>query len=220
MTNYTLCIDTSAGTTVAVLQGDVIRSEIHFDENMKHAERIGDAIAQAIAGAEISPSRISNVVVGRGPAPFTGLRIGIAAAVMFSEGVGANLWGVTSLDAIARAAFADLADSAQSSTPLLVTADARRSEVYWALYSGLTKSGAPILLEGPSVTKPAALEQHLAGKEFTRAKAKIKAADLGRVFEAQLLDGTASNNVTALYLREADAVAPKDLREFGKRVSG
>ena len=220
MTNYTLCIDTSAGTTVAVLQGDVIRSEIHFDENMKHAERIGDAIAQAIAGAEISPSQISNVVVGRGPAPFTGLRIGIAAAVMFAEGVGANLWGVTSLDAIALAAFADLTDTAQSSTPLLVTADARRSEVYWALFSGLTKSGAPILLEGPSVAKPAALEQHLAGKEFTRAKTKINAADLGRVFEAQLLDGTASNNVTALYLREADAVAPKDLREFGKRVSG
>ena len=220
MTNYTLCIDTSAGTTVAVLRGDEICSEIHFDENMKHAERIGDAIAQAIAGAEINSGRISNVVVGRGPAPFTGLRIGIAAAVMFAEGVGAKLWGVTSLDAIARAAFVEQAETGKSDKPLLVTADARRSEVYWALYSGLTKAGAPILLEGPSVAKPAALEEHLAGTEFIRAKAKINAADLGKVFEAQLLDGNASNNVTALYLREADAVAPKDLREFGKRVSG
>ena len=217
MPNYTLCIDTSAGTTVAVLQGGEIRSEIHFDENMKHAERIGDAIAQAVAGADIKPGRITNVVVGRGPAPFTGLRIGIAAAVLFAEGVGAELWGVTSLDAIARAALELRGDSTK---PLLVTADARRSEVYWALYSGLSKSGAPIMIDGPSVSKPAALDDLLAGKEFDRTDIKINAADLGKVFEAQLLDGTASHSVTALYLREADAVAPKDLREFGKRVSG
>jgi len=236
MPNYTLCIDTSAGTTVAVLKGGETRSEIHFDENMKHAERIGDAIAQAVAGADIAPGRITNVVVGRGPAPFTGLRIGIAAAVMYAEGVGAKLWGVTSLDAIARAAFdareaagANVAsslpllvtaDARASSLPLLVTADARRSEVYWALYSGLSKSGAPIMLEGPSVAMPAALDELLAEKKFDRTNIKINAADLGKVFEAQLLDGSASQNVTALYLREADAVAPKDLREFGKRVSG
>jgi tRNA A37 threonylcarbamoyladenosine modification protein TsaB len=111
-------------------------------------------------------------------------------------------------------------ESTASAKPLLVTADARRSEVYWALYSGLTKSGAPVLLEGPGVLKPAALEELLVGKEFDRTQIKINAADLGKVFEAQLLDGTASSNVGALYLREADAVAPKDLREFGKRVSG
>jgi tRNA threonylcarbamoyl adenosine modification protein YeaZ len=223
MPNYTLCIDTSAGTTVAVLQGGETRSEIHFDENMKHAERIGDAIAQAVAAAEIAPGLITNVVVGRGPAPFTGLRIGIAAAVMYAEGVGAKLWGVTSLDAIARATF-DAREAAGANgaadLPLLVTADARRSEVYWALYSGLSKSGAPIMIEGPSVAKPAALEELLADKKFDRTEIKINAADLGKVFEAQLLDGNASQNVTALYLREADAVAPKDLREFGKRVSG
>jgi tRNA A37 threonylcarbamoyladenosine modification protein TsaB len=136
---------------------------------------------------------------------------------MFAEGSGAKLWGVTSLDAIALAALGQRRNLA---TPILVTADARRSEVYWALYSGLSKSGAPIMVEGPGVAKPAALEELLAGKEFDRTNLKISAVDLGKVFEAQLVDGTASHNVSALYLREADAVAPKDLREFGKRVSG
>lgn len=70
------------------------------------------------------------------------------------------------------------------------------------------------------MAKPAALEELLAVKEFQRTDLKINAVDLGKVFEAQLLDGTASQSVSALYLREADAVAPKDLREFGKRVSG
>jgi hypothetical protein len=76
------------------------------------------------------------------------------------------------------------------------------------------------MIEGPGVAKPAALEEMLANKEFDRTEIKINAADLGKVFEAQLLDGNESHSVTALYLREADAVAPKDLREFGKRVSG
>lgn len=217
MPNWTLCIDTSAGTTVAVLQGGELRSEIHFDESMKHAERIGDAIAQAIAAAQIKPGRITNVVVGRGPAPFTGLRIGIAAAVMFAEGVGAQIFGVSSLDAIARAA---LDRRGESKHPLLVTADARRSENYWALYSGLTNSGAPILIEGPGVAKPAALDEQFAGIQVDRTDIKINAVDLGKVFEAQLLDGTASHVIEAMYLREADAVAPKVLRDFGKKVSG
>lgn len=217
MPNWTLCIDTSAGTTVAVLQGGELRSEIHFEESMKHAERIGDAIAQAIAAAEIKPGRITNVVVGRGPAPFTGLRIGIAAAVMFAEGVGAQLFGVSSLDAIARAALEKRGESKQ---PLLVTADARRSEHYWALYSGLTGSGAPILIEGPGVAKPAALDEKFADQKIDRTDIKINAVDLGKVFEAQLLDGTASHVIEAMYLREADAVAPKVLRDFGKKVSG
>jgi tRNA threonylcarbamoyl adenosine modification protein YeaZ len=214
---YNLCIDTSAGTTVAVMQGTEVRSEINFDENMKHAERIGDAIAQAIASSGIKPSQINNVVVGRGPAPFTGLRIGIAAAVMFAEGVGAKLWGVTSLDAIASAAYASNKDK---SLPLLVTADARRSEVYWALYSGVTESGAPLMTKGPGVAKPAAVDELFADTQHQRTQIKIAAQDLGKVFAAQRNDGTASHDVTALYLREADAVAPKDLRDFGKKVSG
>jgi tRNA threonylcarbamoyl adenosine modification protein YeaZ len=215
--DYNLCVDTSAGTTVAVMQGGEVRSEINFDENMKHAERIGDAISQAIISAGIKPNQINNVIVGRGPAPFTGLRIGIAAAVMFAEGVGAKLYGVTSLDAIARAA---LTADKQEALPLLVTADARRSEVYWALYSGLTESGAPIMVEGPGVAKPAALEEMFASKPHQSTVLKISAQNLGRVFDAQQKDGSTAHEIGALYLREADAVAPKDLRDFGKKVSG
>jgi tRNA threonylcarbamoyl adenosine modification protein YeaZ len=214
MPNYNLCIDTSSGTTVAVLRGGEVLAELTFEENMKHAERIGEAIAQVVAAAEIRPNRISSVVVGRGPAPFTGLRIGVAAAIMFAEAVGAKLFGVVSLDAIARTALENGAG------PVLVTADARRSEVYWAVYSGLSANGAPEMIEGPGVCKPAELDAKFADKNYARTDAKISAAALGKVFEAQLIDGTSTHDVTALYLREADAVAPKDLREAGKKVSG
>ena len=102
----------------------------------------------------------------------------------------------------------------------MFTADARRSEHYWAVYSGLTSSGAPILIEGPGVAKPAALDEKFADQKIDRTDIKINAVDLGKVFEAQLLDGTASHVIEAMYLREADAVAPKVLRDFGKKVSG
>jgi tRNA A37 threonylcarbamoyladenosine modification protein TsaB len=80
---------------------------------------------------------------------------------MFAEGAGAKLYGVNSLDAIALAAFAT---NKSDSLPILVTADARRSELYWALYSGVSESGAPIMVEGPGVGKPAALEEMFANK--------------------------------------------------------
>lgn len=217
MTNWTLCIDTSAGTTVAVFEDDKLLAEINHDETMKHAEQIGVAISDVLAAAKITPGQVGQVVVGRGPAPFTGLRIGIAAAKMFAAGVSAKLFGVCSLDAIARSA---LSSRQNSKVPVLVTADARRSEHYWALYSGLSAAGAPVLISGPGVAKPTEIEEKFAAQEFERTNKKISAADLGLVFLAQQKDGSASQVVDALYLRDPDAVAPKVLRDFGKKVSG
>jgi tRNA threonylcarbamoyl adenosine modification protein YeaZ len=206
-------------------------AEVEYLENMKHAERIGASIAEVLKGAGVEPKRISAVVVGRGPAPFTGLRIGIAAGMMFAEGSGAKLFGVVSLDAVAKAALdgstQSSGGSAQTTTvsadrPLLVTADARRSEVYWALYSGLNEHGVPVRIDGPGVIKPAALEELLAarGIDPIRTQLPVAASQLTALFEAQLADGSASHDVTALYLREADATVPRDLREAGKKVSG
>lgn len=230
--NYTLSIDTSAGTTVSLHHDGVLLAEVEHLENMKHAERIGSAIAEILAGAKVEPKRISAVVVGRGPAPFTGLRIGIAAGMMFAEGSGAKLFGVVSLDAIAKAALEGakgddsvgqaLASQVSAEHPLLVTADARRSEVYWALYSGLNEHGVPICIDGPGVIKPAELEEMLVerGIDPIRTNLPIAARQLTALFEAQLADGSASHDLTALYLREADATVPRYLRDAGKKVSG
>lgn len=210
MTNWLLSIDSSAGTTVAVLEGGIQRAEINIPDNMSHAESIAKAIAEALATAGIKASQVSSVAVGRGPAPFTGLRVGIASAMMFAEGAEARLFGVVSLDAIAKAALEDsaLLASLSAETPLLITADARRSEVYWALYSGLTKAGAPIRIDGPGVMKPAALEELMQqqGLHPIITSLPVSATKLGQVFEAQLIDGTADADVTALYLRAPDAV--------------
>lgn len=222
---HVLAIDTSSGTSVAVLKDGVALAEVEIADTRSHTESIGDAINDALTRAGVSPNRIHAVAVGRGPAPFTGLRVGIAAAIMFAEGVGAKLFGIVSLDAIAKQEFAKrgVAFGAENSDqPLLVTSDARRSEHYWALYSGLDRHGVPVCIEGPSVNKPADIESSLAARGISAASTSvvISARAIGELFEAQAAAGSLSHDVTALYLRNPDAVEPKNLRDFGKRVSG
>jgi tRNA threonylcarbamoyl adenosine modification protein YeaZ len=206
---------------VAVLKDGIALAEIEIADTRSHTESIGNAINDALRLAGIAPSRIHAVVVGRGPAPFTGLRVGIAAAVMFAEGVGAKLFGIVSLDAIAKQEFEER-PAAEGSQPLLVTSDARRSEHYWALYSGLDRHGVPVCVEGPAVNRPADIEESLAARGIaaSRTSVIISARAIGELFEAHAAAGTLSHDITALYLRNPDAVEPKNLRDFGKRVSG
>ena len=153
MTQVLLAIDTSAGTAVAVLVDGVVASETYDDNSMQHAEQIGVQIQKCLSAANKKSSDVTAVAVGVGPGPFTGLRVGIAAAKMFAEGISAPIFGIGSLDAIA---FADSLDQ-----PTLVLTDARRSEVFFGLYQGKTKNGIPKALLGPGVKKQSELEAQL-----------------------------------------------------------
>ena len=209
MTQVFLAIDTSAGTAVAVLVDGIVASESYDANSMQHAEQIGIQIQRGLEAAKKKPSDVSAVAVGVGPGPFTGLRVGIAAAKMFAEGVSAPIYGVGSLDAIA---FANSLDQ-----PTLVLTDARRSEVFFGLYQGKTKAGVPKTLLGPGVNKQAELEVQLkaAGHNYVLANTQVSAANLGLLALAQLAEGTANTSVVANYLRAPDAVPAK-----GKKVSG
>jgi tRNA threonylcarbamoyl adenosine modification protein YeaZ len=209
MTQVLLAIDTSAGTAVAVLVDGVVASESYDANSMQHAEQIGIQIQQVLEAANKKSSDVTAVAVGVGPGPFTGLRVGIAAAKMFAEGVSAPIYGVGSLDAIA---FANSLDE-----PTLVLTDARRSEVFFGLYQGKTPAGVPKTLLGPGVKKQAELEVQLkaAGHSYVLANTQVSAANLGLLGLAQLAEGTANTSVVANYLRAPDAVPAK-----GKKVSG
>lgn len=214
-----LAIDTSAGTSVALFRDGVLAAELNVTDNMKHAETVGTAIVSVLTEAGVAAREVQEVVVGRGPAPFTGLRVGIAAAAMFAEGSGAKLSGLVSLDAIALSALKQR--PASETRPLLVTTDARRSEVYWALYSGLSDKGVAIRTEGPQVIKPAALEELLAARNIDAdtTDQAITGSAVGELALALRAAGQLESDISALYLRAPDAVEPKASGVFGKRVS-
>ena len=72
----TLVIDTSYGSTVGVVGHEPIVET----DSRTHVEKLQVNIAQAVEQAGLQASDITRIVVGVGPAPFTGLRAGIVAA--------------------------------------------------------------------------------------------------------------------------------------------
>lgn len=211
ISQYSLAIDTSAGTTVAVLSMGSVISELNYLEPMTHSERIGSAIERVLKDSGIQPNQISTVVAGVGPGPFTGLRVGLAAARYFAIGVSAELIGVCSLDSIALDYYLENSKAGN----LLVTTDARRKEVFWATYSGVLE-GVPIRTHGPSVNKHEDIAGFIEIASYSSTELGVRAGALGQIAFAQELSGHATQkDIAPVYLREPDAVPSK-----GKKVSG
>lgn len=144
MTRAVLVIDTS---TPSVITGVVRRHDdgrieclvqrVALDAHA-HAELLTPNVLAAVAESGLGFDDVDAVVVGCGPGPFTGLRVGMATAAAYGHALGVPVHGVCSLDAI----------GGQTAGEVLVVTDARRREVYWARYSDGTR------VAGPGVAAP------------------------------------------------------------------
>ncbi|MET1061288.1 MAG: tRNA (adenosine(37)-N6)-threonylcarbamoyltransferase complex dimerization subunit type 1 TsaB, partial [Aeromicrobium sp.] len=140
-----LAFDTATPViTVAVHDGTRVVGEAAGEGAMAHGELLAPAIRDALAQAGASMSDLTDVAVGVGPGPFTGLRVGVVTALTLGSTLGITTHGVCSLDIVA----ADI----QVEGEFLVATDARRKEVYWARYAA-----DHLRLDGPHVLKPADL---------------------------------------------------------------
>ncbi|MFO7690412.1 MAG: tRNA (adenosine(37)-N6)-threonylcarbamoyltransferase complex dimerization subunit type 1 TsaB [Cryobacterium sp.] len=201
-----LAIDTSAGTSVAVVDVDRgVLAEHGVPDTMRHAEVVGPLIDRCLREAGVSAAALSGVVGGMGPGPFTGLRVGIASARVFAFAAARPLVPVISHDAIAFGRFHD-----GHTGPLLVVTDARRREVYWSAYSGADATGLPVRLAAPGLAQPATLlETDWLYAGLPRVDAHtVSAGDLGLVAQLTGAHGRAFAADQALYLRSPDAVVP------------
>lgn len=125
----TLGIDTSAFVAVGVAVDGEARARVVVEDTRAHAEALMPAVLEACAQAGVALRDVEEFVVGMGPGPFTGLRVGIATAWTLAHAAGRIPHGVCSLDVVARQ-WAD--DGA--SEEFVVAADARRKELYWRRY--------------------------------------------------------------------------------------
>ena len=176
-----------------------------------HAEVLTPHIMECLGEAGVEPADLDAVVVGIGPGPYTGLRVGMATAAAFGDALGRPVYGVCSLDAIA----VDAADDRD----LLVVTDARRREVYWARYSG------GVRVTGPGVDKPADLEPQpsvvVTGSEAHATLFDLPVvgepspspAGLVTVAASDILAGADPEPLVPLYLRRPDAVAIADRKK-------
>jgi len=172
-----LAIDTSTSrTSVGIVEdGNLVWSGFH-DGATAHGPALPALVQEAIEGRVID-----EVVVGMGPGPFTGLRIGIAFARSFALARGISVRGVCSLDAIA---------TQVTSKDFIITVDARRKEVYWAHYVNGIRVGEP------AVNFPASVD----GAEI-----------YSNLFPDLLAMVALRGNISEpIYLRHPDAVATAD----------
>lgn len=192
-----LAIDTSAGTSAAVFDGDRQLAYVQFDDPFGHAENIGLAISQALADAKVAPTQLTTVAIGRGPAPYTGLRVGMAAGTSFATALNLPIYGVITLDAVAHAHGDD---------HVVVVSDAKRRELFVAAY----KDGVRTF--GPEVMQPSDLGRF---EGYQEVQGTCDAGLVGKYVQFALDNGIDLSDLSALYLRSPD-VAPS----AGKRVTG
>jgi tRNA threonylcarbamoyl adenosine modification protein YeaZ len=141
-----LAFDTAtAATTVALASPDKVRELTRVD-GTRHAEHLTPMIAQLFADADLAPRDLAGIVVGVGPGPFTGLRVGIATAIAMSHTLGIPLAGLSTLDVLAY----------QAGGPVTVATRARRVEVFWADYDE----------QGSRIAGPLALTDEIAAERM------------------------------------------------------
>jgi tRNA threonylcarbamoyladenosine biosynthesis protein TsaB len=152
-----LALDTSAAVSVSLVDEDGARlASRASDERRRHAESLAPLITAVLSDAGIERTELTAVVAGTGPAPFTGLRVGLVTARTLALTLGVPVLGVPSLDALAAQAVSDLGLGAGAE--ILATSDARRKEVYWARYRVVAHEGphgVPVVerLAGPDVDR-------------------------------------------------------------------
>jgi tRNA threonylcarbamoyladenosine biosynthesis protein TsaB len=130
-----------------------------------HGAVLPQAVARLLDHAELRASELGGIAVGIGPGSFTGLRIGLSYAKGLAFASGAKIIGVPSLDALAAGALD--APAARPGLQVCAVLDARKGEVYAALYEivadGLEKISQDVVMPLVRVTSPLRQNAILAG---------------------------------------------------------
>jgi tRNA threonylcarbamoyladenosine biosynthesis protein TsaB len=208
---------------VAIGEDGRVRGEVGLTGRRRHAEQLAPAIAYLCEQTHVELRQLAAVAVGVGPGLFTGLRVGVTTAKVMAQALRVPVVAVPSLDLVAY-------PLRYSGRLLTVVLDARRHEVYSALYrpvpggvqrvsdytvgpaddlvADLAARGEAVLLAGDGVDANrdafAALDRvERAGAQFDwpSATALVELAT-GRVEREEF---AAPWDVRPLYLRESDA---------------
>ncbi|WP_371577652.1 tRNA (adenosine(37)-N6)-threonylcarbamoyltransferase complex dimerization subunit type 1 TsaB [Streptomyces sp. NBC_01314] len=213
-----LALDTATpAVTVALHDGtDVVAASSQVDAR-RHGELLLPAVDRVLAEAGTRLDAVTGIVVGIGPGPYTGLRVGLMTADTFGLALGVPVHGLCTLDGLAYAAGAE----GTVGGPFVVATDARRKEVYWARYED-----ARTRVTEPAVDRPADISDAVAGLPVVgagavlypdafpdaRAPEHVSAAALAALAAERLAAGGELEAPRPLYLRRPDAQVPKNYK--------
>jgi len=225
-----LALDTATpAVTVALHDGEHVLAESCQVDPRRHGELLLPAVDRVLGEAGVTLGSLTGIVVGAGPGPYTGLRVGLVTAATFGAVTGAPVYGLCSLDGIAYAAGQAGLDTGGGA--FTVATDARRKEVYWARYADprtrITEPAvdraaeiAGLLGDGPVIGAGALLyrdvfghvpgEGEVPGSQSAAALAALAAERLA-AGDPEFL-ASAAEPVRPLYLRRPDAQVPANYK--------
>jgi tRNA threonylcarbamoyl adenosine modification protein YeaZ len=188
-----------------------------------HGELLAPEVDAVLREAHTRPRDLAAIAVGLGPGPFTGLRVGLVTAASMGQALAIPTYGVCSLDAIGLAATGS---AGREAGPVLVATDARRREIYWAVYAGGER------LTEPAVNRPGDIGETLSrlGVRLAVGEGAHRYADvlglpvadgplypppgaLAALAADRIRAGAPSERLVPLYLRRPDAVSPAPARK-------
>ncbi|MFD5426893.1 tRNA (adenosine(37)-N6)-threonylcarbamoyltransferase complex dimerization subunit type 1 TsaB [Streptomyces sp. NPDC127084] len=209
-----LAVDTATpAVTAALHDGTSVVAEATSTDARRHGELLLPAVDRVLADAGLALSAVTDLVVGVGPGPYTGLRVGLVTAATFGSALEIPVHGLCTLDGLAYASGIE--------GPFAVATDARRKEVYWARYDGFRTR-----VSEPAVDRPAEIADRLAGLPVVGAGALLypesfpdargpehqSAAALASLAAEKLAAGEELPPPRPLYLRRPDAQVPKNYK--------
>ncbi len=141
---YILSIETSTkNCSVALSQnGKLLAAKEESSVQYIHSEKLHVFIDELMQQQELSYSDLDAIAVGKGPGSYTGLRIGVSAAKGFAYTLGIPLIAQSGLETLAFA-FLEQEDVLEDAL-ILPMLDARRMEVYCALFDRKGKQQGPV----------------------------------------------------------------------------
>jgi tRNA threonylcarbamoyl adenosine modification protein YeaZ len=209
-----LAVDTATpAVTAALHDGRCVVAESSRVDARRHGELLLPAVDRVLAQAGAKLDAVTGVVVGVGPGPYTGLRVGLVTASTFGSVLGVPVHGLCTLDELAYASGLD--------EPFVVATDARRKEVYWARYDSVRERAGE-----PAVDRPADIAERVASLPAVGAGAllypevfadargpeHVSAGALAALAAEKLAAGEEFLPPLPLYLRRPDAQVPKNYK--------
>lgn len=219
-----LAADTSTPTgSVALMDGDRLLAEWTLHSGQTHNRRLLKTLDSLLREVGWALDQVQGFGVTLGPGSFTGLRIGLTTLKTLAWVTNRPYVGVSSLDALA-------APLCHSSHPVCALLDAKKKQVYWALYRG-DGAGGILRISPYRVMEPPSLVEHLTGptlmvgdgwllyRDFFREMLgnlameppspfhSIRASFVAQIACRRLLSGEAHDPLTSvpLYVRPSDA---------------
>jgi tRNA threonylcarbamoyladenosine biosynthesis protein TsaB len=127
---HLLCIETTTTQCSVALcaDGEVTALVQSNHENYQHAQLLHSYIDKVLSKHHLKPSDLAAIALSSGPGSYTGLRIGAAAAKGLCYANDIPLIAIPTLDIVSR-------EITPNDSYIIATLDARRDEVYCAIYS-------------------------------------------------------------------------------------